>query len=342
LIAWLDAQPSGRAEAQHLLGRLVRAEPFRIESLRRLHQQADALDARAEATVSAQILSLFDSRMQSPAHRPFHVGLARADELNKLLTPNANPGLKQLLAMLWDNARAIPRFRRSLDAYEVGPRQRVSPSSDSPVAAAFARAARLLSRAEVPLYIKAKAPAAMTVVATHPPAIIARAELADEPQLVYRMAQSLVLADPEHAVLCVLPEQESRDLFAGMLGAFGPKEASAQLDRAGKELASVLWHTVPMRPQAQMRDLVAATFAELDYERLQTTALLAGHRAGLLALGNARLALETVASLEPVLHAVDVHTEEGFRIACRNCEAFAELVRTALSEPYFALVAQVL
>jgi tetratricopeptide (TPR) repeat protein len=340
--ALVSTDPGRRDEARHLLARLYRAEPFRTESLRQLHTDALAVGSRAEAAVSGAILSMFTPNAPRFHQRMLQPGMLRYDELCSLLDPSGHRDVDVLLATLWDNARAIPRFRRTLDSYEVGPRQRLSPSNEEPVAVAFAHIARLLSRTDVPVYLKPKAQAALHMVPTHPPTLIARADLQDEPLLWYVLGQSLWLSHPEKAVLCVVPEQDGRDLFGAMLGAFGPKTATAQLDRAGKELAAALWHTVPMRAQGQMREMIAAHAAKLDYDALRIATLLAGHRAGLLAVSDVRLALEAVAALEPALRDIDVHTQDGFRTACHQSQAFAEVIRTALGETYLALVAQTL
>ncbi|HEX7479886.1 MAG TPA: hypothetical protein VF331_18940 [Polyangiales bacterium] len=343
LLSVVGADPQRQAEAHSLLGQLVRADPSRTESLRQLHAGAVAQGALAEAAVTAEILALFDPSIAATQHAPFHAGLFREGELSELVEAGARgPAVRRLLALLWENARALPRFRRTLDSYDVSPRQRVSPNTDGPVAMAYARAARLLAQTDTPLYLKPKASPALTVVPTHPPAVIARADLSELPALTYRVAQCLVWAQADNALLCVLPEQEGRDLIAALLGAFGPAGSVEKLDRAGKELASALWHTVPMRTQAQMRELIAAHWIELDYDALRHRAGLSAHRAGLFVLANATQALEALTALEPSLRGVEIHSETGFQEACALSEAFSETIRSALSEPYLSLVAQVI
>ncbi len=342
LSAIAGADPTRSAEAHYLLGRLVRAEPFRVEALRQLHSDSLLLGAFAEATVSAEILSLFDPSFVPQRHGAFHAGLLRGEELHRLIDAATPPEVRRLLALLWENARAVPRFRKTIEAYELGPRQRASLATNVPSVVAFAQAARLLQCRDTPLYLKPRAQPALTVVPTHPPSIIARADLTAAPALLYRMAQSLIWADAEHALVCALPEQDGRDLLEGMLGAFGPKEASATLSRTGKELASTLWHTVPMRMQAQMRDTIDAHYAAFDYDQLRRASILASHRAATFVIGDTRVALETVASLETAPSIETVQTEDGFREACARSEAFLEVLRTALSETYLSLTAQVL
>ncbi len=338
LVDTLAADATRDAEAHHLLGRLVRAEPYRVESLRKLKEHG----ARAEAVVCGEILSLFDTSVEAEEHEGFHTGLFQGDELYTLVETGRSTAAARLLGLLWENARAIPRFRRTLESYDLGPRQRASLSMDTPAARTFARAARLLGRVDTPLYLKPKATPALTVVPTHPPAVVARADLKDLPALTYRMAQCVVWAQPDNAILCVLPESEGRELVAAMLGAFGPPGSAETLDRAGKELASSLWHTVPVRVQAEMREFLEQHLAELDYDALRNQSTLAAHRAGLFVIGNVRLVLEALATLEPSLRNLDIHTELGFQNACHDSEVWSEIIRTALSEPYLSLVAQML
>ena len=146
-----------------------------------------------------------------------------------------------------------------------------------------------------------------------------------------------MIAEPEHAVAGVLNEPEGRELVAALLGAFGPPGSVDDLSRAGKDLASQLWHAVPVRVQAQLRELVKSRLHALHYEKLRRDVQLCAARAGLLVSRDLRTAIESYATLEPELDGIDIRIERGFEEAYAKSDGLRELVRCAFSDSYLAL-----
>ena len=122
-----------------------------------------------------------------------------------------------------------------------------------------------------------------------------------------------------------------------MLGAFGPTESAGELTRTGKDLASQLWRAVPVRVQAQLRELVKSRLPALAYDQLRSDLALSAARAGLLVSRDLRTALESLATLEPELDGIDIHVQAGFEAAYAKSAAMREIVRCAFSEAYLAL-----
>jgi hypothetical protein len=283
------------------------------------------------------VLSLFDPAIEPPQQPAFRAELMLPDEVFRFVHGEADLELRQLMRLLWDSARAIPHLRHTLEEAGVKPSERVAIDERSGLGGAWNRIARLLDRTETPLYLRKGAPQAIQMLATHPPCVVARADLAVTPVQRFRLASTLVLAEPEHATVAVLNEAQGRDLVAALIGAFGPPGSAPDLTREVKDLASQLWHAVPVRVQAQLRELVKSRLHALPYERIRRDAQLSAARAGLLVSRDLRSAIESFTTLEPELDGIDVRTQRGFEAGYAKSEALRELIRAAFSESYLAL-----
>lgn len=328
--------PRSHEDHARLLDR-VRSGPIDVATLRALYTEAEALGARPESLVAAQVLSLFDPAIEPPQQPAFRAELMLPDEVFRFVHGDVDAELRQLTRLLWDCARGIPELRHTPEELGVEPSERVAPDERSGLGGAFNRIARLLDRTETPLYLRKAASLPIQVLPTHPPCLVARADLAVTPLQRFRLAASIVLAEPEHATFAVLTDSDGRELVAAMLGAFGPPGSAPELTRSTKDLASQLWHAVPVRVQAQLRELVKSRLHALPYERLQREAQLSAARAGLLVSRDLRSAIESYTTLDPKLDGVDVRTESGFSLAYASSEALRELIRAAFGESYLAL-----
>jgi hypothetical protein len=250
---------------------------------------------------------------------------------------DADTELRQLTRLLWECVRAVPELRRTPESYELVPVQRSATDDRSVFGKAFHRIARLLDRTETPLYVLEVTPRELEILPTHPPCIVVRTELPVTPVQRFRIAQALVCAEPEHAVAGVLLQPEGRELVSALLGAFGPPGSAGNLTRMGKDLASQLWHAVPVRVQAQLRELVKTRLHELSYDRLRGGVQLCAARAGLLVSRDLRTALESFVALEPGLDGFEIHSPAGFEAAYETSPALRELIRAAFGESYLAL-----
>ena len=332
--------PSQRAEpaqAEHsrLLEKL-RKEPFDLADLRRFFEQAQLLAAIPEALVAGQILSLFEPTIEVPQSR-FRAELMLGEEAWHFVHDELDHELLQLTRILWTSLRAIPQLRRTPESSGLEERQRAAPGDKAGLMPAYARITKLLGRTEVALYQKPRSDPELYALPCFPPCIVARAKLVPDSTVVFRLAQLLVYCEPEHAVTCLLPETEGRDLLGALLGAFGPPGTAGNLSRAGKDYAAQLWHAVPVRVQSQLRELVRSRLPVLDYDRLQGRAALCAARAGLLVSLDVRSAIEGLTGVEPTLHDFDVHTQLGFEACYANSRTLRELIRCAFSESYLAL-----
>ncbi|HKU36679.1 MAG TPA: hypothetical protein VJR89_00995, partial [Polyangiales bacterium] len=237
-----------------------------------------------------------------------------------------------LTRMLWECVRGLPQLRHTPESFSLEPAQRVHSDDHSALAAAFARCTALLGASEVTLYVQPDAAAALEVWPAHPPCIVARSDFSASPVQIFQLAECLTLAEPEHAVAAVMLESEARELLAAMLAAFGPPGSARELDRAGKDLASQLWHAVPVRVQAQLRELVRTKLPHLVYEELRVAALASALRAGLLATHDVRAALQSVAMREDL----EIRDAESFEAAYQRSPALREVIRAAFSDGYLA------
>jgi tetratricopeptide (TPR) repeat protein len=329
-------RPRTHEDHARLLDR-VRAEPIDIATLRALHTEAEALGAQPESLVAAQVLSLFDPAVEPPQQPAFRAELMLPDEVFNFVHGEADPELRQLTRLLWECVRAVPQLRRTPEDFDLQPGERAGLDDRTGFAGAFNRIARLLDRTETTLYVRKSALQILEVLPTHPPCVVARAGSPVTPVQRFRLATALVLAEPEHAVAGILKEHEGRELVAALLGAFGPPGSDLELSRTGKDLASQLWHAVPVRVQAQLRELVKSRLDVLPYDQLRRDVQLCGARAGLLVSRDLRTAIESFATLEPELDGIDIRIERGFEEAYSKSAALREVIRAAFSESYLAL-----
>jgi tetratricopeptide (TPR) repeat protein len=328
--------PRSHEDHARLLDR-VRAEPIDITTLRSLYAEAEALGAQPESLVAAQVLSLFDPDIEPPQQPAFRAELMLPEEVFRFVHGEADTELRQLTRLLWECVRSVPQLRRTTEELGLEPGQKAPADERSGFAGTFNRIARLLDRIETPLYLRKSTTQALEVLPTHPPCLVARADMPITPVQRFRLAVALVIAEPEHAVAGVLNEPEGRELVAALLGAFGPPGSVGDLSRAGKDLASQLWHAVPVRVQAQLRELVKSRLHALHYDRLRRDVQLCAARAGLLVSRDLRTAIESYVTLEPELDGIDIRIERGFEEAYAKSDALRELVRCAFSESYLAL-----
>lgn len=335
-LAVKSGAPRSHEDHARLLDR-VRAEPVDIATLRSLFAEAEALGAQPLSLVAAQVLSLFDPDIEPPQQSAFRAELMLPEEVFRFVHGEADTELRQLTRLLWECVRSVAQLRRTPEDLGLEPGQQAAADERSGIAGAFNRIARLLDRSETTLYLRKSATQALEVLPTHPPCVVARANLPVTPVQRFRLAVALVIAEPEHAVAGVLNEPEGRELVSAMVGAFGPPGSVSDLSRAGKDLASQLWHAVPVRVQAQLRELVKSRLHALHYDRLRRDVQLCAARAGLLVSRDLRTAIESYATLEPELDGIDIRIERGFEEAYAKSDALRELVRCAFSESYLAL-----
>ena len=208
-----------------LLGQLI-DEPHRVELVRELAGMCAVMNWPAERHVTRQWLSMFDSTVTPAPDPAFHSALYRGGALQRALQDGTRDEVDQFLAALWDFARVIPRFRKSLGDHGVTERERLSRITVGPVAEAYAQAARTLTATHVPVYVSASPSARARALATHPPAVLAgRGVASGHAALLYWLSHALWLADPRRIIAGVLAPEAAVELMEAAKLAFARASA---------------------------------------------------------------------------------------------------------------------
>jgi tetratricopeptide (TPR) repeat protein len=334
----LASDPSRQRDAVEVLLGVVRREPSRILSLRLLHDLARRMELRALGDTVSAILSMFDPRIEPPDERAL-VGLGRRLPDQAATIRGTAPAGLRALGLLWRHAPNL--FRRRTSDYGLLGTDRISDLGLRPLSRAFKAVTDILEPGEVSLFVHDTEHEAVHLVPTQPPTLVAPlgAE-AEERTLLFRLGRGVELARPEHLLAAVLEPADLATLLASIQAAFGPAEGARDVPRQAAELASELWHTVPAKAQAELRDLLAEAGGAFDSDDLVARAMGAAVRAGLAVAGGV---LPSVAGLlwdEPTLAQASPDTEEGYVVACRVSPALVELLRFSLSDEYLAARAE--
>jgi hypothetical protein len=335
------AQSTTQSESD--IRQLLQSEPISVARLRALYVQRLGSEAASELHVLRQVLGMFDAEIPPPRDVEFHSGLWRSSALRDAIGPGQAPDLARFLAMLWEFARVIPRFRNPLANHGVSERDRISRITVGPAAEAYAQAARALDRTDVPVYVVATKGAWVRTLATHPPAVLAGRSVPEErAALQYGMAHALWLAQPEYVVGGVLGREDAIALLEAAQQAFAPDTSRGAPSSAAKELAAALWQSVPMREQRPMTEALHRNQHALDYEALRAGTRALAARAALLASGGLGAALRALPTMEPELTGLDLAREQDFALGCERSAALSQTVRCALSTPYLSVLSQAL
>ncbi|MFO0571122.1 MAG: hypothetical protein U0263_36150 [Polyangiaceae bacterium] len=282
-----------RSRSQDLVAicrRLVQIMPGDRDLLRRLYDAALGDRNHVYARAIEHVLALFDPSIE-PVMPPSLADQPEDPErVRSLLFRDALGSSAEALALVWDGAAHV--FRREPATYGVTGVERVPLNAPSPLARAYAGAARVLGLSRTPLFQRRSVgPITLGVALLTPPALIVSGEVAREsPDLRYHLGAMLVATLPEHVLLFGSGEEQARNLFKGILLAFGPpEEQKAGLASAGN-LAEVLWERIPARSQRRLRELCHDA-GGIDYDTAIEAARRAVRRAGLFASGDLAVAL---------------------------------------------------
>lgn len=314
----------------------VRAEPWRVDLLRRLH----ALQAPASPAVGIAVnalLSVIEGRPDTGWESDFAPAW-RGHALDEIIGPTYPDALGSLLSLLWQRARVLPRFRIALEAYGVSSRDRLTRLSMGFVADAYADAAQALG-IHVAVYTTDRATEPVRALPTYPTCLVCTPHVAASPaERSYVLARALWLTRGEHVIPALLDEPDARLLLDAFVAAFGASRPEAMPDRERKELAAQFWQTIPARDQQALSALVRAHKEQLDYPTLRAAAHAAGARAGLLVCGDAGVALRAALAE----HGADDAPldAQGFEAACRASLPVAEVVRGSLSPAFLEATAR--
>jgi tetratricopeptide (TPR) repeat protein len=335
----LRQDPLRRAEASHMYTRALLAEPWRSSALEGLHALSLELGARATAAVTAELLSCFSPGLARPAHGLLHRDLWQAEDLNAVLRVSDGAPTERLLALIWEHAKTLTRYRRSLKDFGVSEKDQLSPELGVELVDAYTHALRTLGLNGISLFLHDNPDSTVRAVPTHPAVVVApREPTQDAAELRFRLGQSLYLAQPHTVLLGALSEHDATELVEGFLAAFGPAERATPSSAATMQVAAQLWESVPARAQTELGELLHSASTPLSADALRRAIVLGGVRAGLYVCSDARSAL--LATVADAGLAAPT-TRADFEAALRSSRACAEVLRTALSETYLASLDQV-
>lgn len=316
-VAQTDAVATARADAL--------AHAGDVDAWARLVAAAEAEGQRGLASLAADVLAVLTG---APGTHPVP---ERAAVLTALGPRSTNlvhdPGLaaiEALLACLWEGAQPI--FRKPLAQFGVVGTQRLTTLTQRPLARAYADALRVLGLENIALFVRPDAESLVEILSTSPPSVVVHESIeSDVFALPYRVARALALATPSGVLVSSQDLERLEIAIQSVHAAFGPPDSIGAVGRDAAALAAELWHTIPSRLQARMRDLLASLSAGFDLDRAIACVDSMSARAGLLVCGLPSQALLSA-------HA-DVGGAEAMSLA-----AFAEqtvagqsLVRASLS-----------
>jgi len=330
----LAVAPDGVSEAHAILRMLVERQPWRTRALRNLLILSSRINAAAEERTLSEIVSVFDGSIAATTCPAFSADNWHDDELHAAVDGFIGADAGRVLAITWDAARAMPRFRKHLASLDLAERDRVVPGVSHPVAEAMLWAASTLRLEAIPLYLRRHDDPKVFAAATNPPCLVATTGATRlGSTLLFELASQLFRAQQAHVILATLSPGEGHTLVQAVNAAFGPA-GGAPVSREAAQLASELWHTMPMRAQREVRDLLQRSAARFEYEALTAQLTQASARAGLIVAGSPRNAIFALTIADADCRQHDLTSEGGFSAAAHASTALQAVIRFALSDAY--------
>jgi hypothetical protein len=331
LVTRLLADRTRGRESLDVLLWLLRRDPSRVDLLRTLHGAAARLDAPAVVASTAEILSLFDPKIEvvteSTSLLPFLEG-GRTAITDASVTP-----FFEVLRLLWEGAQ--PLFRKSARAAGVAGLTPLSTLSPTLLARTFDVVRTALDPGELSLYVRRTSGRSIVIARTSPPSIIAEEGAADE-HLLFRLARLAELARPRHLLAATLTPSEGEEMVDAVNAAFAPVHLSPSVDRKSMTLAAGLWNTVPARTQSEIRLTLERAGSLPPFATLRAVALEMGARIGLLVTGSLRTSVEALVMDDEELAELTVTSESLFASAVKRSPVLRALVGLALDDHYLA------
>ncbi len=252
-----------------------------------------------------------------------------------LLADPEREHLAPALEALWRGA--MPLFRRALTYYGVVGTQRLSPYTQRPVAEAFVLAQHVLGLEDVAVYMRGPAERDILVAPTHPISLVVSDGFEALPELMpFRLGRALALATPPHVLVSSLDFEDLGVLLEALEAAFGPPDRVGKVSHPAASLAADLWHTIPAREQARLREAAAALPPPVAPGPVRDVVFAHAARCGLLVSGSVRASIEALFVDEPTLRGHTPSTAEGFELAVRASAPLAALLRMALADTFLA------
>lgn len=317
-------------EALILLRAAVQAFPGRVPTLNALRELANRAGAPAEAAIASSILEVVDPKAAKPTAITCDPRQFVTDRESSLRDPRFS-GARKLLASVWE--AAMPLFRVTPPQLGLLGTDRIGRHRTS----AIGRALNTLEPSEFEQLSVFEVKTPSTIVdplRMHPPALgVGPAAPDDEAALRFHLGRGLELSQPENLLLATLEPSEAHTLLAALLAAFGPPSESAVSVEA-VSLAAELWRLISPFRQREIRDLIAANLERLERDRLRVAMESSAARAGLVQVGEPRVAILGLASTDPTLAGLSLIGADAFAQAVERSPALTEMIRFALSDVY--------
>jgi len=336
-VAHVSADDARAEEAFALWAQLVRAAPQRTDALRELRRRALQFGAAAQARVCDQIASLFDPRYPSHTRILFSDDEVESEELWQFVRAGRDPGVARLSSLMWQAVQSLPELRPALAPSGLGQPWMPDALRSTPLARAYTRATVLLDRRDTRVFMHPDLARDVEPVPGPQRTLVVRAELDSQAALEFQLARALIACEPEHALVTALGREAAEHVFTAFKAALLRESHTRAIRREHEKLAASLRAGVPERLRGELAELLATHGDALVYEERKREAELQAVRAGLWVSGDVRTSLECLARSQPELAACDLERETDFQAACRQSDAFAEVLRTALSLPFVGL-----
>ena len=332
----LAATPGREAEAVRVLRSLLRTDPTRTTAWRTLASLAERTGRLALGAVAGAVVSSFDPSHPAPDEtRATRLASVLGGELATLVRDPHEEAVLELLELAWQGG--MPLFRRTLASFGLVGTQQVPPLSSRPLARTHADLVLVLGRAEIPLYLHEGIERDVAVLPTQPPSIVVRENLEKEVELLrFRLARAMSLASPSGVLVAAQEEARARVLVEALHAAFGSPDQTGPVGREAAALAAELWHTVPARHQARMRDAMVRLAVPFTWPVVKAIVEGLAARVGLVAAGRVQDALRGLAMDDDAVAAHDLGSEDRFREAAKASPGLASVLRFVLSDDYLA------
>lgn len=334
LASMLADMPDRAHDIVAIRRRQVVLQPASIRHLELLRDAAKLDHNPGYAAAVHHVVCAFTGQAPPPPP-PLQHQVADPERIFAMVHRGVHGPAAEVMAEIWRYASHL--FVREPADYGLTGLERVSMSSPSPVGRAYGAAARVLGLVRTPVFQRrSHGPMNLAVAVLSPLAVVVTGDVGDDDVLLFRMAAMLAATTPENGMLFGLPANAIRQLMNALLAAFGPPDRAKSRVSGSAVLAGELWRALPGSVQRRFGQL----YRDADpftYEDAWARALQSTRRAGLLVVGDLKVALDEVRTDPGVRESVDAGAADAYRLLCRVSVSAADLVRFASSSEYAEL-----
>jgi tetratricopeptide (TPR) repeat protein len=310
---------------------------------RRLMHKGDAEDHRAglELVRALGVPLTADDQRFLDEHPPIRMASDEAyaaalddDDRRELVDDPADRPLRDVLALLGDVLPLVcPTPAAALALAGMPEAQRVPASSEAATASLYPRIARALGGPPTLLFTTPDAAAALELVFASPPVVVIGpalaavrasshhdAQLTPDATLRFQLGRIVELSRP-HRVFAAMPDDAFALFVAAVRHTFGPPAWTATPVEVVAE-AERLHARLPVAVRQRLTERLAAIAPdELDARAYAAACRRAADRAGLLACGDARVAIELAGGAREATHLVQLAATKRYLVARKKLRA---------------------